>query len=593
MGIRKNIFILSALLLFSSLCFSQEESVQFEAKVSKEKLGVNERLRIDFKMNKDGDNFTPPDFKGFTVVMGPNQSVSHSWINGKRSFSKTYSYVLAPVGRGKFTIEQATIEIDGNTYKTLPVTVEVTAAVADPGQQNNADDIAEDNLHLVAEVSKSSPYLNEAITVVYKLYVSPDTNVSDFRPLDNPTYNNFWSQEIDIKRYDVKNGTYNGKPYRYVVLKQVVLYPQKEGKLTLEPLALDVTVDVPTNRRDIFGGRLYTQAHKTVSAGNRTINVKPLPQQGKPADFTGAVGKFDFKITPSKTALKASESFQLKVEVKGKGNFKLFSLPKVDLPSSMEVYNPEFEENISTSLSGMSGSVSDNYTVVPQFKGQYAVPGISFSYFDPGTGSYKTIRSEQAVVDVLEGPQPVASTSAPAAPGNVKQNVIASGSQFKFIKLSPALKPMEKDDFFRSGLFYTLLIAPFLFIPLAVFAIKKKQKISADVRGSRMRKANRLARKYLSEARKTLGKKEAFYIALERALHNYLKAKIHIETSEFSKEKITTILQEKEVDNVSVEGFINLLQSCELARYTPASEVTMQQDYEKAVAVISQMDKQI
>ncbi|MBC9794350.1 BatD family protein [Sinomicrobium weinanense] len=590
MGIQKNIFILSVLLLFSSLCFSQEKGVQFEAKVSKEKLGVNERLRIDFTMNKDGDNFTPPDFNGFTVVMGPNQSVSHSWINGKRSFSKTYSYVLAPVGRGKFSIKQATIEIDGNIYKTLPVTVEVTAAVAN--SDNNAEQGSyEADLHLVAEVSNSSPYLNEAITVVYKLYVSPDTNVSDFRPLDNPTYNNFWNQDIEIKRLEVKNGTYKGKPYRYVILKQVVLYPQKEGKLTLEPLSLDVTVDVPTNRRDFFGSRLYTQTHKTVSAGNRTINVKSLPQKGKPADFTGAVGKFNFKVTSSKKDLKASESLQLKVEVQGKGNFKLFSLPKIDLPSSMEVYNPEFKENISTSLSGMSGSVSDNYTVVPQFKGQYPIPSTSFSYFDPSTGSYKTIHSEQAVIDVLEGPQPTASST--AAPGNTKQSVVATGSQFKFIKLSPSLRSMEKEDFFGSGMFYTLLLAPFLLIPLAVFAIKKKQEVSADVQGNRIRKANRLAKKYLSEARKALGKKEEFYVALERALHNYLKAKIHIETSEFSKEKITSILEEKEVDGQNVEGFIGLLQSCELARYTPASEVAMQQDYEKAVSVISRIDKQI
>lgn len=591
MILKKNIFILSALLLLFSLAFAQEDAVQFEANVSKEKLGVNERLRVDFKMNKDGDNFTPPDFEGFTVVMGPNQSVSHSWINGKRSFSKTYSYILSPVGRGKFTIKQATIEIDGNTYKTLPVHIEVTAAVDNPGEENPAA-IAEDKLHLVAEVSKGNPYLNEAITVVYKLYVSPDTNVSDFRPLDNPKYNNFWSQEIEIQRFEVKNGTYQGKPYRYVVLKQVVLYPQKEGELSLEPLSLDVTVDVPTNKRDIFGGRLYTQAHRTVSAGKRTINVKSLPAQGRPADFSGAVGKFSFKVTSSKNTLKSSESFQLKVAVQGKGNFKLFSLPKMELPSAMEVYNPEFKENISISLSGMSGSVSDNYTVVPQFKGQYTIPDITFSYFDPETASYKTLHSEQATVNVTQGPQQAVASGA-ETPGTAKQNVVAAGSQFRFIKLSPGLTSMESDDFFGSGLFYMLLALPFLFIPLAIFAIKRKQKISADVQGNKIRKANRLARKYLSEARKALGKKEDFYIALEKALHNYLKAKLHIETSEFSKEKITALLHEKEVDTPSIEGFIGLLQSCELARYTPASEVAMQQDYDKAVTVISQMDKQI
>ncbi len=287
MILKKNIFILSALLLLFSLAFAQEDAVQFEANVSKEKLGVNERLRVDFKMNKDGDNFTPPDFEGFTVVMGPNQSVSHSWINGKRSFSKTYSYILSPVGRGKFTIKQATIEIDGNTYKTLPVHIEVTAAVDNPGEENPAA-IAEDKLHLVAEVSKGNPYLNEAITVVYKLYVSPDTNVSDFRPLDNPKYNNFWSQEIEIQRFEVKNGTYQGKPYRYVVLKQVVLYPQKEGELSLEPLSL-TSLSMSLRTREIFSGDVCTPRHterflpgREPSMSNRYLHREGLPISAEP-----------------------------------------------------------------------------------------------------------------------------------------------------------------------------------------------------------------------------------------------------------------------------------------------------------------------
>ncbi|RAV29448.1 BatD family protein [Sinomicrobium soli] len=591
MSITKHIVILSLLTLFSWSGLAQQESIQFEAKVSKETLGVNERLRVEFTMNKDGDNFTPPAFDGFTVVMGPNQSVSHSWVNGKRSFSKTYSYVLAPISQGKFTIKQATIEIDGNVYKTLPVTVDVTASVPQNDENGTPAGLTEGKLYLVAELSKASPYLNEAVTLVYKLYISPDTNVSDFRALDNPSYNNFWSQEIDITRYEMKNGTYKGKPYRYVVLKQVVLYPQKEGKLTLAPLSLDVTIDVPTNKRDFFGRRMYTQAHKTVSAGNRTLEVKPLPENGKPAGFSGAVGQFDFNVTASKNTLKASESFQMKVEVRGKGNFKLFSLPKVELPGSMEVYTPEFKENVSTSLPGMSGSVSDNYTVVPQFKGQYTVPEVSFAYFDPQSGSYKTLTSEAKAVHVTEGPLP--SASAPAESGTARQQVLATGSQFRFIKLSPALVSTTREDFFLSGLFYILLLLPFLLIPMAIMIVKKKQKIAADVEGNKIRKANRLARKYLSAAKKALGSKEEFYIALERALHNYLKAKIHIETSEFSKEKITEILREKGVDNENIDGFIGLLQSCELARYTPASEVAMQQDYDKAATVISKMDKQI
>src|SRR5690606_34391371 len=331
--------------------------IKFEAKLSKDKLGVNERLRVDFEMNKDGDNFNPPSFENFTVVGGPNQSVSQSWINGVRSFAKTYSYFLAPKRQGRFTIGQATIEIDGETYKTVPVTVEITGSVQRPNDPNNSVAVADDNIHLVAEISKTNPYLNEAITVVYKLYVSPNTGVSNWREIDNPKYNSFWSQNIDMKGMKVENGTYRGQDYRYVVLRKTVLYPQKTGKLEIEPLSLDLTVEVPTNRRDIFGGRLMTQVHKTVSAGSKTITVKELPEQGKPADFTGAVGNFNFKVTTSKTNLNATESLEARVEVTGNGNLKLFQLPKLTLPSSLEVYEPEHTENVRTDLNGMQGGI--------------------------------------------------------------------------------------------------------------------------------------------------------------------------------------------------------------------------------------------
>ncbi|WP_340077010.1 BatD family protein [Leptobacterium sp. I13] len=586
--------LLTIILVLSSYTtlVAQEDNVVFEVKLSKERLGVNERLLVEFHMNKDGDNFIPPNFDGFRVS-GPSQSISNSWVNGKRTYSKSYTYILVPTARGKFTIQQASIQIDGKIYKTLPKTVEVTAAVDNPNAPPTADDIAEENLHLVAEVSKTRPYLNEAVSVVYKLYVSPNINVSDFRPLDNPKYNNFWSQDIPVKRLKVENGTYKGRSYRYVVLKRVVLYPQKTGKLTIEPLSLDVTVDVPTNRRDFFGSRIYTQAHKTIAAGNRTINVKPLPENGKPENFTGAVGNFDFNVIPSKTDLKASESFQLKVEVSGKGNLKLFDLPKLTLPGSLEVYDPEYEENVNTNISGSRGKMTDNYTVVPQYRGKYPIPPVTFSYFDPSDEIYKTLKSQEILVNVFEGPVNNSnSTNAVTSTPN-KQAIITTGSQFRFIKLTPNLKPIKQKEFFNSKTFYALLLAPLLLIPVAIFVGRKKKAINADVQGNRIRKANKLAKKYLSEAKKTLGKKELFYEALERALHNYLKAKLHIETAEFSKDKIHALLTSKKVNSVVVDSFIGLLKSCELARYSPASEVAMQQDYQKAAEVISQIDKQI
>ncbi|TGV01741.1 BatD family protein [Flavivirga rizhaonensis] len=590
MKIIKHISII-LLLLTTSITLAQ---VKFEAKVSKQKLGINERLRIDFEMNKDGDNFNPPNFSNFTVVGGPNQSVSNSWINGVRTYKKTYSYFLAPKKRGNFTIKQATITIDGETYKTLPLNIQVTAAVDKPKDPNDANFIASENIHLVAEVSKTTPYLNEAITVVYKLYVSPTIAVDNWNEIDSPRYNDFWSQNINTQGQKVQNGTYNGKDYRFLILRKAVLYPQKTGKLNIEPLTLDISLRVPSNRRDIFGSLLMTRVNKTVSAGNKTIHVKPLPEAGKPVDFAGAVGDFKLDVIASKRVLDASESFQVKVAVEGNGNLKLFKLPKISLPSSLEVYEPEHKEQVKTNLSGMRGSISDSYTVVPQYKGKYPIPSISFSYFDLKTETYKRLSSDEIIIDVLNGPtnNTTSGTSDGNPISNVKQRVVLNNDQFAFIKTKTDFVSTKSTYFFKTNLFWSLLLSPFLLIPLAIIVRRKKASRDADVYGNRIRKADKLAKKYLSNAKKSLGKKEAFYIALEKALHNYLKARLHIETNDLSKDKINSLLKEKQVDDRVIKDFIAIVKNCELARYTPIDIVTMQEDYDKAAKTISLIDKQ-
>jgi hypothetical protein len=589
MKLIKHTYIL-LFILATSIATAQ---VQFEAKASKQKLGINERLRIDFEMNQDGDNFNPPDFSNFTVVGGPNQSVSNSWINGVRSYKKTYSYFIAPKSRGNFTISQASITIDGESYKTTPIKIEVTAAVNVPKDPNDPTYLASENIHLVAEVSKTNPYLNEAITVVYKLYVSPKIAVDNWNEIDSPRYNDFWSQNINTQGQKVQTGSFNGEDYRYLVLRKTVLYPQKTGKLNIEPLTLDISLRVPTNRRDIFGSLLMTRVNKTVSAGNKSINVQPLPETGKPIDFTGAVGDFNFNVIASKTELDASESLQLKVGVRGNGNLKLFKLPKISLPSSLEVYEPEHDENINTNLLGMQGSISDSYTIVPQFKGKYPIPSISFSYFDLKTETYKRLSSDEIVINVLSGPtNSDASNKINAGSNTNKQAVVFNNDQFAFIKTKTNFSEMKTNYFFKTNLFWSLLLLPFLAIPLAIVIRNKKASRDADVYGNRIRKADKLARKYLSSAKKSLGKKEAFYVALEKALHNYLKAKLHIEMGDLSKDKINNFLKEKRVEDSVIKDFGGILESCELARYTPIDIVTMQEDYEKAAKTISLIDKQ-
>jgi oxygen tolerance protein BatD len=581
-------------LFFMLTCSFVNAQVKFETKVSKRRLGLNERLRVDFKMNKDGDNFNPPDFRGFRVVGGPNQAISNSYINGKRSYSKTYSYFLSPLSRGRFSIGQATIEIKGETYKTSPISVVVTAAVALPKDGNDVDYLASENVHLIAEVSNSNPFLNESITITYKLYVSNQVSItSNWREIDTPKYADFWSQNIDSRsNYKIYEGKYEGEDYRYVILRTTVLYPQKTGKLTIAPLTLDVPIDVKSNRRDLFGRPLMTRVNKTISAGNRTIDVKPLPEEGKPVNFTGAVGEFKFEVTTNNRKLDAKESIELSVRVSGNGNLKLFDLPSVNLPSSLEVYEPTRADNIKTKYNGMTGAMIENYTVVPQFKGTYPIRPISFSYFNPKTKAYSTLSSEEIIIEVENGPVSAESTQQDSKDNGNKQVVVLKNDQFKYIKLKPNLEPITKENFFRSNLFWSLFGAPLLIIPLFILVGRKRKQRLADVEGRRLRRANMLAKKYLSEARKNMSDKLTFYEALERALHNYLKAKLNIETSEMEKAYISKLLLERSVEPSVVTGFMEMLRSCEYARYAPASRVTIKKDYEASVKTISNIDKQ-
>lgn len=580
-------YILLILLSFQGIL----AQVQFEAKVSKNTLGLNERLRIDFVMNVDGDNFNQPSFEGFRIIAGPSQQVSQSWVNGKSSFEKVYSYYLLPNQKGILIIKQAAIEFNGQIYKTTPIKINVTSAVEQPKDPNDIEVSANDNIYLVADISKTSPYINEPITVVYKLYFSYSIGISNWRELDKPKYNDFWSQNIDIKQLVAEEGMFKGEKYRYVVLRKTVLYPQKSGKLTIEPLSLDIDVQVPTNRRDMFGQVVVANRNKRVSAGAKIISVRSLPEAGKPEDFSGAVGKFDFRVTPSKTNLKNGESLDLVVSVSGNGNMKLFNLPKPVVPNSLEMYDAVHSEKVTTVMSGMSGKIADSYTIIPQYKGNYPIKPLRFSYFDLGSGTYKTLSSSEIMVNVMDGP--TASDSAIAKTPDVSKNKISSLEQFKFIKLKTDFVSMTNKDFLGSNTFYGLLIMPFLILPLIVLFKRKKEAIDGDIAGNRMKLNNKLAKKYLSEAKKQINNKEPFYVALEKAMHNFLKAKLHIETSEMSKSNIQELLLSRNASPETVIDFIALTENCELARFAKSSTATIQHDFDKAVFIISDLEKQI
>ncbi len=567
------------LILNSSLIIAQ---VNFEANLSKNKLGLNERLRIDFVMNQNGDNFTPPNFQNFQIIGGPNQSIKTSYVNGEQSFSKTYSYFLKPLKKGKLTIYQASVTIDGEEYKSLPVEVNVTDSVKGANSNSDEDYFDDDNIELIASVSKSSPYINEPITIVYRLYYKSPINVSDARESESPKYKDFWSQIIKIPQLKVERANYKGQAYNVVQWRKVVLYPQKAGNLEISPLSLNLVLDFPTNRRDFFGNIIYDQASKLITTGSKTITVRELPDNGKPKNFTGAVGQFEFDIILNKNSLKASESFQANVKVTGEGNLKLFDIPELMVPASMELYEPERKENVRTNLSGMSGTVENIYTIVPKYQGKFPIQEVEFSYFDPKERIYKTIKSQKLNIDVFEGP---------TLSANNDNIIVPSNESFKFIKVETNFNRINKEKFSNSNTFYILLSFPILSLLsfLIFYSLPKRRELNKT---EKIKQLYKKIKKDLHSAEKLIGNKDEFYDIIEKSIYNFLQVRFSIETNKLSKESITNQMMSEGISNKTIEIILKLVESCERARYSNSSDHKMTSDLNIANKIFDEILKQ-
>ena len=564
--------LLILLLTFNTLILSSQ--VKFDVSVSKSKLGLNERFRVDFVMNQNGDNFSPPKFENFQIIGGPNQSIKTSYVNGERNFSKTYSYFLKPLKKGRLKISQASIEIDNEIYKSLPIEVLITDSVKQPSdavtQYYNDDDI-----ELRALISKGSPFLNEPITVVYKLYYKAPINISDARETETPKFKDFWSQTIKIPQLKVQREVYKGQNYNVVEWRKVVLYPQRVGELEISPLSLNLVLDVPTDKRDFFGNVIYDQTSQLISTGMRRINVKNLPSQGKPDSFSGAVGEFEFDVILNKNSLRATESFQAELKVKGSGNLKLFDLPNILVPNSMELFDPEREELINTNLSGMSGSISKLFTIIPRFQGNFPIEEVEFSYFNPETEKYKILKSPRLTIDVYDGPA-LSNTIT-----NDNSNIITSDDSFRFIKIKGNLREIKNDIFFESKLFYALVTSPFVIL-LSLLALTIYRRNRMESSDELIRIEERQINKMIESAKDSIGDKILFYDKIEKAIIKSLIVKFSIRMESLNKDKIEQIGEEKGLSRNDITLIIRLIENCEKARYSQSSDSIMNKDLEYA-----------
>jgi len=590
---KKWIYIL--LLLFAA--GNLQAQVDFRTRVSKYKLKTNERLRVNFEVSTqsgsvDERSFVPPNFSNFHKLMGPIMAQEIRTINRKTSAKLTYSYVLQPVKKGKFTIGSAQIVVDGKKYTTKPLNIVVEQGSVVP-KTNPGDDHKTNNISVndkvekpivVTEINKTNPYVNEAVLLTYKLYIPQQYGVSNYNETTQPQYNGFWVQNLSKTVDGPYRGDLNGKPYIYYILRKKLLFPQHDGKLTIKPLNLEIDLQVPVVR-NFFGMRVRDVELQRVSltTGKKVLNVKPLPKQGQPIDFSGAVGHFDFKVDVDKNQVQSGEPVNLTLMVKGTGNLKLFDLPRLQAPDGLEVYDPKHSEHIQSNGNGNTGVVKDTYIVIPNSGGKYIIPSMRFVYFDPKTKSYVS-KTTGDVIILASGNNTVSNNTSANTPTNTKQY---EASDFRFIKEQANFKPVSKKLFFGSKLFNILVSLPFLLAFLFFGYYKYLSNKTYDVGYETMKKRKSLAAKYLKEAKKATADKEAFYAHLEKAIHNFIKAKLGIDTAEMTRDNIRKQLLAKQIDKDKIDDLLDILNRCDAARYAPANTAKITQDLKDAEQVMN------
>ncbi|MCW5907836.1 MAG: protein BatD [Chitinophagales bacterium] len=621
----KSFFLL--LLLFAFGC-SQVVNAQAKFYASAPKsVPVNQGFQLSYTLeNANGGNLKLPPMNDFQLIGGPSTSTNMQWINGNVTQSVTYTYILKPKKEGTFKIGKASVQVSGVTMESNELTVEITQAVAQQQQQQRqrnpfdpfADDPffnpqaqpepevsqadlekqVKDDVFIKLVVNKSSVYKGEMLTATYKLYFRQ--NLSGFNVTKAPAFDGFWSQEVELdpqRRPTVEN--INGKQYNAVDILQYNLYPQRAGNLSVASTEISTVAQVSVRGRsrnffdDFFNVGRVQQIPLTLKTNEATVQVKELPENGKPADFNGAVGKFNFEAKLSNNETKTDEPITYTFKVSGTGNLKFIESPIVTMPLGFEVYDPKVKENISNSTAGLSGSKQYDYLIIPRQPGEYKIKSKSFSYFDPSAAKYFTINSPEFTVKVTG--EPSKNVNASATTATAKEEVAVLGNDIRYIKTTlPEFR--KSNSVFASASVAALYSAPFLMFIGLVALKKRNENLAADVVGTKRRRALKLAKKRLSVADKLLAQndKKGFYNEVSRAVWGYLSDKLNIDMASLSKENVEEKLLARSVHSETIGKLKSLLNTCELALYSPVGEGgEMKHNYETAMNLMADFEDEI
>lgn len=610
----KRILLLIATVL-TFVVGAKGEEISFEINVPSV-VAVGEPFGVEFSLNAAYEDFEAPSFEGFDVLAGPSTSTSNSIqiINGKMSKSVNYtiSYVLVASAEGEFTIGSARVKSEGKSYSTRESTIRVIKEAASGNNNSSAArpndrgqgrsegvvaTLAEDDVLIVATVDRTKLYKGEPILVTYKLYTRVAMNAEGQKM---PSFAGFWTQRLNVDSNRWMREEYGGKIYDACPIAEYLLFPQHSGKLTVEPLELSIVarLQVKNPRRgndpfaDFFDVPQIQEVRRVIRSKEITLDVKPLPE-GAPKSFSGAVGEFELSTTPPADEIEANSAVSYVVKISGTGNLSMIQAPQIDLPTSFEQYSVKSSESIQTSSRGVSGYRQFEYPMIARADGDFFIPEVEFSYFNPRLAKYVTLTAPERAIRVT--PDLSVSNGMPNAAlvsGIDKEDIKFLGRDIRFISLGKGDFQRKGEIFLFSGNYFLIVaLMLVLFVLLFVWLSHrlKEMRNQAMLKGKRANKVA-LARFRAAEGYMKEQNTRGFYEEMLRGLWGYLGDKLNIPSADLTKENMREKLLHKGVGAEDVERYVELITECEYAQYAPSGSGRMQEAYLKGVEIISRLE---
>ena len=607
---RKLLYIV-AFLLVSIYSLEAQTDVKFRT-ICKKQVAVGEQFQVSYELNGDGNDFKAPNFTNFEIMGGPYTSTSSSVqiINGSvsKTNTQTFSYHLRAIKAGTYTVPSASITVDKKKITSEPCEITVTASSSGSSSYNNANNtqsntsIGNKNIYLEAIPNKKKVYLGEQILLTYRIFYN--IPISQLSVSKSPSYSGFWTKDITDNNGSLQQSStvVNGQQYNVATIQEIVLFPQKTGNLIIDPLDITCLAQVKQERNRSYGydpfddffndvmGSSYKSVKKDIKSQPITIEVEPLPTSNKPSSFKGAVGQFTFTSKIDKNELKVNEAFTLTLTVSGKGNIELLELPQPVFPPDFEVYDPKINTSVKNNAQGIYGNKSAEYIIIPRVSGDFTLNDIEFSYFNTSSKKYETLKSDIHTIQVQKGSG--SNNSVVYTPGQADIKYL--GSDIRHINTSNNKLNITGFVFFASnGYFAIIILMTIIFI--AVLIINKKiNKFNSDKVLVKNRKATKIAKKRFKNAHNHLvtNNQNRFYEEFSQAVWGYISDKLNIPLSQLSMDSVREIMTNRNVPEDIVNEFVDLLNTCEFARFAPGDANKKMDDlYQKGIELITKAEK--